>query len=219
MKPAAFSLSSVSAILTVVLGLGFSLQATAQSGIYAYPSKGQTQQQQNNDEFECNQWSIGQTGYDPLRPPPPPANSYAYTPPPPPPPPRREESSSSSGGSFLGIGDGGMMQGTGMLGDAATGAALGAAGGAIAGDAGEGAAIGAIAGTLFGALSRAGSSSEPTRSREQDDYYERRRQYDEQQRYQQQQAQQQAQQTQPDGRDDYRRAYGACMTARGYTVQ
>ena len=37
---------------------------------YAYPSKGQSKQQQQKDEGECNAWATGQTGYDPAKPPP-----------------------------------------------------------------------------------------------------------------------------------------------------
>lgn len=81
---------------------------------------------------------------------------------------------------------------------AARGAALGAVGGAIAGNAGEGAAIGAATGGLFGGMRR-------------------RSEYQEQQaQYQQTVQQQQAQYAQH--RDQYNRAYGACMEGRGYVL-
>jgi hypothetical protein len=30
-----------------------------------YPKNGQTQDQVAKDKFECHQWAVGQTGYDP----------------------------------------------------------------------------------------------------------------------------------------------------------
>jgi len=190
------------------LGLGNAGTASAQAGVYAYPNAGQSEQQQAQDRFECHQWAVQQSGFDPTTAPPLPQQAHSGSPPPPPP----QQQPRSRG--FLGLGDGGFFEGGGMLGDAATGAGLGAAGGAIAGDAGEGAAIGAIAGTLFGALSR-GSQQTQQPSAADRDYY-----------YQQQQAQQ-AQQAQLDQvylerrekSQSYQRAYGACMNARNYTVQ
>ena len=94
----------------------------------------------------------------------------------------------------------------GMLRGAAGGAALGAVGGAIGGNAGEGAAIGAGVGALFGGI--------------------RRMRYEEEQQQQMQvQQQQQAmyaqrqQSAMAQGRQNYERAFGACMSARGYTVR
>jgi len=85
------------------------------------------------------------------------------------------------------------------------GGALGAVGGAIGGNPGEGAAIGAAVGGLFGLMRRA------------------RLQEEEQQQMRQQQQQQQAymarqQSALAQGRANYNRAFSACMTARGYTV-
>src|SRR5882724_9088983 len=86
----------------------------------------------------------------------------------------------------------------GLLRGAAGGAALGAIGGAIGGNAGEGAAIGAGVGGLFGLMRRA-------------------RQAEEQQQEQQaNMAQQQSAMAQ--GHAAYNRAFGTCMTGRGYTV-
>lgn len=88
--------------------------------------------------------------------------------------------------------EGGLVRG------AATGAALGAIGGAIAGNAGKGAAIGAATGGLFGAIRRGRQES--------------RQEYQQRQWEQQQAAQYQHM------RQEYNRAYRACMTGRGYTV-
>jgi len=43
---------------------------------YIYPSQGQSQEQQNRDRFECYNWAVQQSGFDPTTP------SYASTPPP-----------------------------------------------------------------------------------------------------------------------------------------
>ena len=160
--------------------------AAAQS-IYAYPMAGQTPEQQQRDQIECHGWSVQQSGYDPNRPPSQPRTAYM------PPPPQQ-----SSG--ILGLGE------TSMLGDAAKGAGLGAAFGAIAGNAGKGAAIGVVTTTLFGGIRR-------SNRRNQEEAW-RRQQY-EQQQYQQQRYQQQVQ-AQMQG---FNRAFAACMSARKYQVQ
>jgi hypothetical protein len=33
--------------------------------LFLYPRQGQSQQQQAKDQFECDRWAVGQTGYDP----------------------------------------------------------------------------------------------------------------------------------------------------------
>ena len=92
---------------------------------FIYPSKGQSQEQQKKDEFECYQWAKDQTGFDPM------AAPRATAP-----PPAREAE------------QGGLVRG------AARGALAGLAIGAIAGDAGKGAAIGAAGGGLIGGMRR-----------------------------------------------------------------
>ena len=172
-----------------------------QGGAFAYPRAGQSEQQQSKDRYECHQWAVSQTGFDPSTAPPlaaapPPGGGYGSQPPP-------QQQQPSSGG-FLGIGNGGMLPGRGVMGDAATGAALGAAGGAIAGNVGQGAAIGAVASTLFGALNRA--TNKPA-APPQADYYRQ------QQAAVSQEYNQRLQMT-----NDYNRAFGTCMGARNYTV-
>lgn len=88
--------------------------------LYVYPSKGQSQQQQKKDEFECYNWAVAQSGIDPLN------------------LPKVEAPAPASGPT------GGAVRG------AAKGAAAGAAIGAITGDAGEGAAVGAVVGGVSG---------------------------------------------------------------------
>ena len=198
---------SVATVLRAPLALTLcALGATSvhaqQGGAFAYPNAGQSEQQQSKDRYECHQWAVSQTGFDPSTAPPlatapPPAGGYASQPPP-----------QASGGGFLGIGNGGMLPGRGVLGDAATGAALGAAGGAIAGNAGQGAAIGAVASTLFGAFNRATDKpAAPPPQQPQSDYYRQ------QQAAVSQEYNQRLQMT-----NDYNRAFGTCMGARNYTV-
>jgi hypothetical protein len=79
---------------------------------------------------------------------------------------------------------------------AAGGAAVGTAIGAIAGDTGEGAAIGAVAGAVRG-----------------------RRMAKKKKQQQAQQAQQQAQAETTYVQETFRKAYGACLEGKGYTVK
>jgi uncharacterized protein YcfJ len=95
-------------------------------GMVVFPAKGQTAQQQSQDEGECYAWSKGQTGVDPMAPPPAAAQ-----------PAQPAQASSGADGS--------------RVRSAARGAAAGAVIGEIADDdAGKGAAIGATAGVLAG---------------------------------------------------------------------
>ena len=197
--------------LTTLLALALScapLTIGAQQ-VFAYPSAGQSEAQQSQDRFECHQWSVAQSGFDPSTAPP----LQAQPAPPPPSDPYAgyaDQRSRSRNRGLLGIGDGGFVEGSGAVGDAATGAALGAAGGAIAGNAGEGAAIGALASTVFGALSRSSRPPDPPPPPTRSPGYDY---------YQQQQAQtNRAYSERQDRVDEYNRAYGACMTARDYTV-
>src|SRR5262245_48154362 len=48
-----------------------SYSAPAQN-LYVYPSQGQSQDQQNRDRYECHNWAVSQTGFDPTRSGPPP---------------------------------------------------------------------------------------------------------------------------------------------------
>ena len=98
------------------------------SGMYIYPSKGQSPQQQDKDRYECHTWAVQQTGFDPSR-----ANpgNPNYLDPQAAQPSQRH-----------------VVRGAGR------GAALGAVGGAIAGDAGKGAAAGAAMGGVSGVFKR-----------------------------------------------------------------
>jgi hypothetical protein len=86
-----------------------------------YPAKGQSAQQQSQDENQCYAWAQQSTGINP---------AMASSPPP-------QQTGPAVGGGQ-------------RVGGAARGAAGGAAIGAIAGDAGKGAAAGAVVGTMAG---------------------------------------------------------------------
>ncbi len=103
-------------VSAVLLSTG-SINVWAQN-LMIYPAAGQSQQQQQQDQYNCHTWSVQQSGYDPSNPP-----------------------AQSSGPTF-----GSSAKETVRGG--ARGAAAGAAIGAIAGDAGKGAAIGAVAGGM-----------------------------------------------------------------------
>ena len=90
-----------------------------------FPNKGQTPQQQDQDNYQCYNWAKQNTGFDPMVP---------FQPTAPPPPAQAPQ--------------GGAVKG------AAGGALAGAAIGSLSGDAGKGAAAGAIAGGLIGGVKR-----------------------------------------------------------------
>ena len=87
----------------------------------------------------------------------------------------------------------------GLLRGAAVGALAGVAAGAIAGDAGKGAAIGAATGGIFGTIRRHRQVNEQEVAQQQWSRQENAR-------YQQM-------------RNEYNRAFVACMEGRGYTVK
>jgi len=122
---------AVATYMIACMGLGAaqSIPVRAQDMI-VYPAKGQSQEQENQDRYQCHNWAVQQTGYDPANPPP----SSGSSAPPPPPPAYQEQPT--------------------VGGTAARGAALGAIGGAIGGNAGKGAAIGAATGGALGAMRR-----------------------------------------------------------------
>ena len=107
---------------TAVLLITCSVQA---GQIFVYPAKGQSKDQQKQDEGACMSWASDQTGFNPAAP---------MTPTSPPPPQTAPTSSA----------------GKGLL----RGALVGVTVGAIAGDAGKGAAIGAGTGALVGGMSK-----------------------------------------------------------------
>ena len=116
------------AMRRVLLCAALAVLAPAQilaADFFIYPAKGQSEEQQGKDKYQCNEWAKQQTGFDPM------ARPEASSAPPP--------QQATSGGALPG---------------AAKGAAVGAIGGAIGGNAAKGAAIGALAGGVFGGMRR-----------------------------------------------------------------
>ena len=63
--------------MNVVLALCL-VTSQVSAEVFAYPKKGQSQQQFEQDQFGCHQWAKGQTGVDPTQP-----QQSAAAPPPP----------------------------------------------------------------------------------------------------------------------------------------
>src|SRR6266852_5159454 len=124
------ALRAASHAMALVSVLAVQIPDAGAQDVFVYPARGQSQQQQERDRYECHRWAVGQTGFDPSR-----AAAAPAAPVPPPPPPQEAPR-------------GGFLRG------GARGAAIGAAGGAIGGDAGKGAAIGAATGALIGGFRR-----------------------------------------------------------------
>ena len=111
-------MKSIAKIL--LLSLAFSTTLVWADNLIIYPAKGQSDQQQEKDKYQCYEWAKGQTGFDPMQQP------HATSAPPP-------DTTSSTGGSVV----------RGALFGAAIG---GIAGGSD--DAGKGAAIGGLMGGM-----------------------------------------------------------------------
>jgi len=106
-----------------VFGLTFVLvcPAFAQQQ-YVYPQKGQSDEQQKKDEYECRSWAVKQTGFDPIQ------AAQAL----------QQQAAQEPAGA---------QRGSGARG-AARGAVAGAAIGSLDGEAGKGAGVGAAAGAV-----------------------------------------------------------------------
>jgi hypothetical protein len=104
-------------VAAVFLAVAPAPDATAQT-LIVYPAKGQSQAQQEQDQFACYQWAKQQSGYDPMAP----AGTGASPPP-------------TEGGVLCGAAGGAALGAIGgaIAGDAGQGAAIGAATGALLG--------------------------------------------------------------------------------------
>lgn len=97
----------VSILVVALLGVA----GPARGSMYVYPAKGQSDEKMSRDKYECHQWAVGSTGYDPA------AASGSQ-------PQRRGLLGGAARGAALGA------IGGAIAGDAGTGAAAGAAVGA-----------------------------------------------------------------------------------------
>ena len=114
-------------LVVVLVAVVFFIGSAVAQEVIIYPAKGQSQQQMEQDKFQCYGWAKQQSGFDPMEAP------KATTAPPSSPPPQ----GSVARGAVRG-GAGGALVGAGI--------------GAIAGDTGKGAAIGAVAGGTMGGV-------------------------------------------------------------------
>ncbi len=160
-------------------------------GMYAYPKNKQTTDQQLKDESECYGSAKQNSGVDPqaLVPVAPSADAQQAA----------QQQAAKQAGSD--VGKGRTVKG------AAGGAAGGAAIGAIAGDAGKGAAIGATVGAMSGRRQQRMAENQAKQQAAQKTAQA------------QQQGQSQANAQHQAALDSFKRAFAACIDARGYSVQ
>jgi OmpA family protein len=160
-------------------------------GMYAYPKNHQSSEQQLKDESQCYGAAKQQTGVDPQASAPaqPSANEQTAA---------QEQAAQQPGKPTP---KGGTVKGS------AGGAAGGAAIGAIAGSAGKGAAIGATAGAVAG------------RRQQKKTEAQAKSQASQQVAQSQQEAHAQATAQHQAALDSFKRAFSACMDARGYSVR
>lgn len=140
--------------------------AWAAGDLFVYPAAGQSQEQQQKDEYECYAFAKSNSGFDPMQAP----TATSAKP---------ADTRSTGGTTLRGAGLGAIVGG---IADGSDGAKTGAA-------------IGAASGLLFG-----GARNSNTRK--------------EQQQWEQQQQQQYA-----NNRNNYNRAFSACMEGREYSVR
>jgi hypothetical protein len=151
-------------LLTVLVAAWMGSNGVAAQELFIYPAKGQSDEQLEQDKFQCYSFAKKQTGFDPMAPP----TATA-------PPPAKEAEVGGVGRGAVG------------------GAVLGAAVGGIAGNWKKGAAIGGVSGGAIGGV---------------------RREEQAQTQWEQEQVGQYTQ-----ARNNYNRAFSACMEGRGYTVK
>jgi hypothetical protein len=166
-----------------------SFSAANKVGLYAYPGKGQSHDQQLIDESDCYNSAQQQTGVN------------ADTPAPQPP------SSADVQAAQAQAADAAPQQKGGRARGAARGAVGGAVIGGIAGDAGTGAAVGATVGTVRGGRQqrKANAAAKDEASAQggaqvQQQYQSQKAAYDQQM-------------------NTFKRAFSACMDARSYSVK
>lgn len=143
--------------------------------VYFYPKLGQSVEQQSRDHYECYNWAVKQTGFDPSMASLPPEKRIKVVPMP---PPGHDTATFAIAGAVLGALLGGPRH-------AAGGALIGAAGGAIAGAASD--------------------SVRQENAQQLEEAYVRRNQAINAQ-FQQKEL-------------EFRRAMGACLDGRGYSVK
>jgi uncharacterized protein YcfJ len=157
-------------------------------GVVVFPAKGQTAEQQAQDEGECYAWSRTDSGIDPMAP-------ATVQPAPAPTQPAAQEPGKQA-----------------PQGGALRGAARGAAAGAVIGEVADGttaenaAAVGATAGAMRGARKQREAATQQAAASQQ------------QAAQQQAAAQQQTATAQQQQLQTFNKGFSACMQSKGYTV-
>jgi len=184
--------TTISLLILLTSSPGLFAQGRVGAGVYAYPSAGQSSEQMETDKFDCHNWSVAQSDFDPTRNHSP--EPVTYTPPP-----------TKSGGSA----DRSDAQ------NAARGGARGAAMGAVVtGNPVTGVVVGSATSVLFGKKKRKKKEKEERKKKEKEEE-DWQQQHQQQQELQQRKTQQYVQK----GTESYRGAYLACMTSKKYSVK
>jgi hypothetical protein len=158
-------------------------------GMFAFPKKGQSADQQRKDESDCYGMAKQRTGIDAQAPPPQGLSE------------EEKQAAQQQAAANAPQARGGRVRG------AARGAAGGAAVGAIAGDAGKGAGAGAVVGTMRGGATQRSANAQS------------KQQAASQTAAAQKQADEELLRQHQEGIDTFQRAFAACMDARDYSVK
>ena len=110
--------SSCGMLLTVAVASALFVASAGAQQLFIYPQRGQSPEQQQRDRFDCHQWAVQQTGFDPM---------MGAAPPPPMPAPTTGAVRGAARGAALGA------VGGAIGGNAGRGAAIGAGTGATFG--------------------------------------------------------------------------------------
>jgi outer membrane lipoprotein SlyB len=191
MKHSAMVLMTVLLTISVVAQNGPGPWSPAKSiGMFVYPMHNQSPNLQMSDESQCYGSASENTGFDPTAPMPAGPSQQQL---------QAEQQEAAQQGAKN------ARKGQTLIG-AGVGAGGGAAIGAIAGNAGEGAAIGAVAGAIGGRLRHRRAEEEA------------KKQAAEQEAASQQASQAQMIDQRQAALNTFRRAFSACMGARGYSA-
>jgi hypothetical protein len=158
-------------------------------GVYVFPKKDQSAEQQQKDETECFDSAQAQSGVDPGKPAPRPPTAA------------QQEAVAQEAARNAPQASAERARG------AARGAVVGAVGGAILGAPGAGAAVGAGAGTMRGGSAQRQANANAQQqaaanavAKQKQAYARKKAAYDKEQ-------------------ESFKRAFGACLDARGYSVK
>jgi uncharacterized protein YcfJ len=158
-------------------------------GVFVFPKNKQDAQQQMKDEGECYDAAMAQSGVDPKKPPPTAPSA------------KEQQAAAAAAAQNAPQAQGGRLRG------AAKGAAVGAVGGAIFGSPGAGAGVGAVAGTVAGGSRQRQANAQAQQQAANNAVAQQKR------------AAAKAKAAHEEGLDNFQRAFGACLDARGYSVK